>query len=96
MPLILWSSDFNFSDRHRRIHEAQQEGQPVLATDEDLENEGNEFDSAGEESSPPAPAHTMVSMPAMTTMGAPMSIPPAVPTMMAPQMIAPQLLQQQI
>jgi transcription factor STE12 len=86
----------NFRRRHRRIHEAQQDGQPVVATEEDLDNEGNDFDSAGEEASPPAPAHTKVSMPAMTTMGTSMGIPSAVPTMMAPQMIAPQLLQQQI
>ncbi|CAI7579683.1 unnamed protein product [Penicillium pancosmium] len=81
--------------RHRRIHEAQQDGQPALATEEDLENDG-EFDSP--ESSPPAPAHShphsMVNMPAMTSMATPMSI-PAVPGM-ASHMIAPQMLQQQL
>jgi transcription factor STE12 len=84
-------SILTFFVRHRRIHEAQQDGQPPIAHDEDLE-EANDFES-GEESSSPAPAHTMVNMP-MTTMGSSMSMPSAVPTMMAPQMIAPQLLQQ--
>ncbi|KAJ5574015.1 uncharacterized protein N7459_008442 [Penicillium hispanicum] len=98
-PCPYCSKAFSRSDnlaQHRRIHEAQQDGQPALANEEDLENEGNDFDSAGEESSPPEHAHNMVSMPAMTSMATSMSIPPAVPTMVPPQMITPQLLQQQM
>ncbi|KAJ5397518.1 hypothetical protein N7509_005631 [Penicillium cosmopolitanum] len=97
-PCPYCSKAFSRSDnlaQHRRIHEAQQDGQPALATEEDLENDG-EFDSP--ESSPPAPAHphphSMVNMPAMTSMATPMSI-PAVPGM-ASHMIAPQMLQQQL
>ncbi|KAJ5263541.1 hypothetical protein N7478_011146 [Penicillium angulare] len=60
-PCPYCSKAFSRSDnlaQHRRIHEAQQDGQPV-ATEEDLENEENDFESAGEDSSPPAlePAH---------------------------------------
>jgi hypothetical protein len=61
-----------------------------IAHDEDLD-EANDYES-GEESSPPAPAHTMVNMP-MTTMASSMSMSSAVPNMVAPQMITPQLLQ---
>lgn len=89
-----------FALRHRRIHEAQQDGQPALATEEDLENDG-EFDSP--EPSPPAQAHPhdhahhhahgMVNMPAMS-MATTMSIPSV--SGMASHMIAPQMLQQQL
>lgn len=69
-------------------------------SEEELENDGNDFDSA-EESSPPAPesihAPHMVNMPAMTSMAAPMSMPSAVhQNMVGAHMIAPQLLQQQM
>ncbi|KAJ5647474.1 hypothetical protein N7490_003846 [Penicillium lividum] len=102
-PCPYCSKAFSRSDnlaQHRRIHEAQQDGHP-LVSEEDLENDGNEYDSAGEESSPPAPesVHTphMVHMPAMTSMAAPMNMPSAVhPTMIGTHMIAPQLLQQQM
>ncbi|KAJ6092823.1 hypothetical protein N7486_008112 [Penicillium sp. IBT 16267x] len=102
-PCPYCSKAFSRSDnlaQHRRIHEAQQDGQP-LGSEEELENDGNEFDSAGEDSPPPAPepihAPHMVNMPAMTSMAAPMSMPSAVhQTMVGTHMIAPQLLQQQM
>ncbi|KAJ5913386.1 hypothetical protein N7504_002269 [Penicillium tannophilum] len=101
-PCPYCSKAFSRSDnlaQHRRIHEAQQDGQP-LVSEEELENDGNDFDSA-EESSPPAPesihAPHMVNMPAMTSMAAPMSMPSAVhQNMVGAHMIAPQLLQQQM
>ncbi|KAJ6107784.1 hypothetical protein N7523_009107 [Penicillium sp. IBT 18751x] len=92
-PCPYCSKAFSRSDnlaQHRRIHEAQQDGQAPIAPDEDLD-ESNDFES-DEESSPSAPAHTMVNMP-MTTMASSMSMASAVPNMVAPQMIAPQLLQ---
>jgi transcription factor STE12 len=92
-PCPFCSKAFSRSDnlaQHRRIHEAQQDGQVPIAHDEDLD-EANDYES-GEESSPPAPAHTMVNMP-MTTMASSMSMSSAVPNMVAPQMITPQLLQ---
>ncbi|KAJ5176610.1 uncharacterized protein N7482_002487 [Penicillium canariense] len=101
-PCPYCSKAFSRSDnlaQHRRIHEAQHDGQGPMANEDDLENDGNEFDSAGEDSSPPAhPApHNMVQMPAMTSMASSMSMPSAMPAMVhAPQMIAPQLLQQQM
>ena len=79
--------------RHRRIHEAQQDGQPVLANDDELENEVNDFESPGEESLLSDHTHNMISTPAMTTS---MSIASAIPAMVPPHMIAPQLLQQRI
>ncbi|KAJ6001913.1 hypothetical protein N7499_002219 [Penicillium canescens] len=79
--------------QHRRIHEAQQDGQPLVPTDEDLENDENEFSSQRESISPPQPAHTMMNMTNMT-MPAPMTMPSAMPNMVASHMIAPQLLQQ--
>lgn len=84
-------------NRHRRIHEAQQDGQQPLSThEEDLENEENDFGSADEDFSPQDPSlpTSMVNMTSMATMPA-MTMPP-MHTMVAPNMIAPQLLQQQI
>jgi transcription factor STE12 len=96
----LTTSGTNFASRHRRIHEAQQDGQAPIANDDDLENDGNEFESAGEDSSPPAHhvPHTMVQMPPMTSMATSMSMPSAMANMVpaSHQMIAPQLLQQQM
>ncbi|KAJ5149168.1 hypothetical protein N7448_000746 [Penicillium atrosanguineum] len=92
-PCPYCSKAFSRSDnlaQHRRIHEAQQDGHAPIAHDEDLD-EANDFES-DEESSPPAPTHAMVNMP-MTSMSSSMSMPSAVPNMVAPQMIAPQLLQ---
>ncbi|KAJ5689564.1 hypothetical protein N7462_003956 [Penicillium macrosclerotiorum] len=104
-PCPYCSKAFSRSDnlaQHRRIHEAQQDGQAPIATEDDLEieNDGNDFDSAGEDSSPPmhhaAPPH-MVQMPSMTSMATSMSMPSALSTMVpAPQMITSQLLQQQM
>lgn len=82
--------------RHRRIHEAHQDGHTVVPTDEDLENDENEFGSPREELSPVEPAHTMITMPNMTSMAAPMTMPSALTGMATPHMIAPQLLQQQM
>lgn len=82
--------------RHRRIHEAQQDGQSVVQTEEDLEHDEHEFGSPREELSPAEPAHTMINMPNMTSMAAPMSMPSALTGMVTPHMIAPQLLQQQM
>ncbi|KAJ5183087.1 hypothetical protein N7492_000703 [Penicillium capsulatum] len=105
-PCPYCSKAFSRSDnlaQHRRIHEAQQDGQPPIANDDDLENDGNDFDSFDEDSSPPAPAHQMVNMPPMGSMGSmpssmpsSMSMPSAVPSMAHSHMIAPQLLQQHI
>lgn len=102
-PCPYCSKAFSRSDnlaQHRRIHEAQQDGQAPIVNDDDLENDGNDFESAGEDSSPPAhhASHTMVQMPTMTTMATTMSMPSAMSNMVhAPhQMIAPQLLQQQM
>ncbi|KAJ5104990.1 hypothetical protein NUU61_002337 [Penicillium alfredii] len=98
-PCPYCSKAFSRSDnlaQHRRIHEAQQDGHPPLAHDEDLENDGNDFGSPEEEFSPPEHVQGMVPMPTMTTMPAPMSMPSAMTTMVAPHMIAPQLLQQHI
>lgn len=96
----LMTSYTHLASRHRRIHEAQQDGQAPIVNDDDLENDGNDFESAGEDSSPPAhhASHTMVQMPTMTTMATTMSMPSAMSNMVhAPhQMIAPQLLQQQM
>lgn len=90
------------SYRHRRIHEAQQDGQPPLSThEEELENEENEFGSPDEDLSPhdtsiPTSMMNMTTMTSMpTTMATTMSMPP-MHTMVAPNMIAPQLLQQHI
>jgi transcription factor STE12 len=98
--MTLMTSYANLASRHRRIHEAQQDGQAPIANEDDLENDGHEFESAGEDSPPPAhhAPHTMVQMPTMTSMATSMSMPSAMPTMVpAPhQMIAPQLLQQQM
>lgn len=87
-------------NRHRRIHEAQQDGQQqVTSTDEELENEENEFCSPEDVSPPSGPKfipNTVANMANVTSMPSSMSMPPAMSTMMARQMIAPQLLQQQI
>ena len=40
------------SDRHRRTHETQQDGQPLAVSEEDMENEENDFASMDELSSP--------------------------------------------
>ncbi|KAJ5360156.1 hypothetical protein N7517_009347 [Penicillium concentricum] len=96
-PCPYCSKAFSRSDnlaQHRRIHEAQQDGQTIVPTDEDLENDAHEFGSPREEMSPPAPAHTMISMPNMTSMAAPLSMPSALTGMPSSHMIAPQLLQQ--
>ncbi|KAJ6164461.1 hypothetical protein N7470_003133 [Penicillium chermesinum] len=105
-PCPYCSKAFSRSDnlaQHRRIHEAQQDGQAPVVDEEDLENDGEEFDSPNEDSPPPtSEPHSMVNMPtmtsmtSMTSMAAPMTIPSTVPNMMAPHMIAPQLLQQHI
>ncbi|KAJ5518862.1 Zinc finger C2H2 [Penicillium expansum] len=96
-PCPYCSKAFSRSDnlaQHRRIHEAQQDGQTIVPTDEDLENDAHEFGSPREEMSPPEPAHTMISMPNMTSMAAPLSMPSALTGMPTSHMIAPQLLQQ--
>lgn len=82
------------STRHRRIHEAQQDGQSIVPLDDDLENDENDYDSSREDMSPPEPAHAMINMTNMTTMPTPMSMPSSMSGMVAPHMIAPQLLQQ--
>ena len=85
-------------DRHRRIHEAQQDGQPPLPVpEEDLENEDNDFNSNDEGSSPSdmVPS-TVINPPSMVSMPPAMTMPPTMHPMVAPHMIAPQLLQQQI
>lgn len=84
--------------RHRRIHEAQQDGQqPVSSNEDDLENEENDFGSADEDLSPEDTSipTSMINMTSMTSMPPSMSMPP-MHTMVAPNMIAPQLLQQHI
>lgn len=93
-----FSQDANLPYRHRRIHEAQQDGQqPLSGHEEDLENEENGFGSAEEGSSPSeSVSGAMVNVPGMTTMPSAMTLPSAMPTMVAPHMIAPQLLQQQL
>ncbi|KAJ5461276.1 uncharacterized protein N7458_002828 [Penicillium daleae] len=102
-PCPYCSKAFSRSDnlaQHRRIHEAQQDGQAPITNEDDLENDGNDFESAGEDSSPPAhhAPHTMVQMPTMTSMPTSMSMASGIPTMVpaSHQMIAPQLLQQQM
>ncbi|KAJ5099388.1 hypothetical protein N7532_006389 [Penicillium argentinense] len=98
-PCPYCSKAFSRSDnlaQHRRIHEAQHDGQPALTAEEDIENDANDFDSQGEDSSPPAHPEHMVNMPPMTTMATTMSIPSAMPNMVASHMIAPQMLQQQM
>lgn len=87
--------------RHRRTHEAQQDGQPLSGSysEEELENEENEFGSAGELSSPEEPIHpASIGISAMNV-PAPSSLvgihhhynqpPPS-------QMVQPQMLQQQM
>jgi hypothetical protein len=84
--------------RHRRTHEAQQDGQPLSASysEEDLENDENDFGSAGELSSPEEPMHP-------ASMGMSMSVP--APSQLVgmqhhynqqppSQMVHPQMLQQ--
>ncbi|KAM0091617.1 hypothetical protein ACP6JD_004997 [Aspergillus fumigatus] len=83
--------------RHRRIHEAQQDGQQPLPThDEDLENEENELGSDRESSPGEAIPSSMANVMGLTSMPSTMPLTSSMPSMMAPQMIAPQLLQQQI
>ncbi|GAB1200599.1 hypothetical protein APSETT444_009973 [Aspergillus pseudonomiae] len=84
--------------RHRRIHEAQQDGQqPLHAQDEDLDNEDNELGSQDEGSSPSESIpSTVVNVSTVTSMPSAMTLPSAMSTMMAPHMVAPQLLQQQM
>lgn len=85
-----------YTERHRRIHEAHQDGQqPPGANEEEFENEGNELDDADENSSvSQCVPCTMVSASSVTSIPS-MNMPSAM-SMMAPQMIAPQLLQQRI
>ncbi|GMF75848.1 unnamed protein product [Aspergillus oryzae] len=91
-------SAMNKAERHRRIHEAQQDGQqPLHVQDEDLENEDNELGSQDEGSSPSESIpSTVVNVSTVTSMPSTMTLPSAMPTMMAPHMVAPQLLQQQM
>ena len=88
----------NPGDRHRRIHEAQQDGQqPLSGHEDDLENEENGFVSPDEGSSPSeSVSGTVINVPGMTSMPSAMTLPSAMPTMVAPHMIAPQLLQQHL
>ena len=86
--------------RHRRTHEAQQDGQPHSGSysEEDLENDENDFGSAGELSSPDEPMHP-------ASMGMSMNV-PAPSTLVGmqhhynqpppSQMVQPQMLQQQM
>ncbi|KAJ5723900.1 hypothetical protein N7488_001935, partial [Penicillium malachiteum] len=110
-PCPYCSKAFSRSDnlaQHRRIHEAQQDGQPAVATEEDLEHEEHEFESAGEDSSPPAPepapthshahahAHAshMVNMPAMPAMTS-MAAPMSIPSA-APTMVGTHMIAPQL
>lgn len=100
-PCPYCSKAFSRSDnlaQHRRIHEAQQDGQAPIGNEDDLENDGNEFESAGEESSSPMHhvPHSMVQMPPMNSMTTSMTMATSMPTMVTSThpMIAPQLLQQ--
>lgn len=83
--------------RHRRIHEAQQDGQ--LLNEEDLDNEDNDSVSHDEEEPPESLHHAVPGVSAVTSMP---SMPSSIPlqstmgTMMTPHMIAPQLLQQHL
>ncbi|PWY70210.1 STE-domain-containing protein [Aspergillus heteromorphus CBS 117.55] len=100
-PCPYCNKAFSRSDnlaQHRRIHEAQQDGQqPIASHDEDFDNEDNGFGSADEGSSPSESVHgTMVNVPGMTSMPPAMTLPSAMPAMVAPHMIAPQLLQQHL
>lgn len=81
--------------RHRRIHEAHQDGQPPAGNEDDYENEDNELGPGGHSSAAHSVPHTMVNVNSVTSMPS-MNMPSAMSTMMGPQMIAPQLLQQQI
>lgn len=86
--------------RHRRIHEAHQDGQQLSGTnEEDFENEDNEeneFGFADENSSPAHPAPGAMVNPNSVASTPPVNMSSAMPTMMPPQMVAPQLLQQHI
>ncbi|KAF7630102.1 hypothetical protein AFLA_010731 [Aspergillus flavus NRRL3357] len=100
-PCPYCNKAFSRSDnlaQHRRIHEAQQDGQqPLHVQDEDLENEDNELGSQDEGSSPSESIpSTVVNVSTVTSMPSTMTLPSAMPTMMAPHMVAPQLLQQQM
>jgi transcription factor STE12 len=100
-PCPYCNKAFSRSDnlaQHRRIHEAQQDGQQPPTQDDDLDNEENDYGSPEEGSSPSESLpSTMVNVPNVTSMPSAMtSLPSALPTMVAPHMIAPQLLQQQI
>ncbi|KAF7719580.1 Sexual development transcription factor SteA-like protein [Penicillium ucsense] len=100
-PCPYCSKAFSRSDnlaQHRRIHEAQQDGQAPMGNEDDLENDGNDFESAGEETTSPVHhvPHSMVQMPSMHPMAPSMTMATSMPTMVASThpMIAPQLLQQ--
>ncbi|KAE8165005.1 STE like transcription factor-domain-containing protein [Aspergillus tamarii] len=100
-PCPYCNKAFSRSDnlaQHRRIHEAQQDGQqPLHAQDEDLDNEDNELGSQDEGSSPSESIpSTVVNVSTVTSMPSTMTLPSALPAMMAPHMVAPQLLQQQM
>jgi transcription factor STE12 len=99
-PCPYCNKAFSRSDnlaQHRRIHEAQQDGQQPLPThDEDLENEENELGSDRESSPGEAIPSSMANVMGLTSMPSTMPLTSSMPSMMAPQMIAPQLLQQQI
>ncbi|KAI2794083.1 Transcription factor steA [Penicillium oxalicum] len=73
-------------------------GQAPIGNEDDLENDGNEFESAGEESSSPMHhvPHSMVQMPPMNSMTTSITMATSMPTMVTSThpMIAPQLLQQ--
>jgi transcription factor STE12 len=82
--------------RHRRIHEAQHDGQPPFTHEDDLENDAHDFGSPEDDMSPPAHAQNMIHVPHMAPIPGSMSVPSAMQTVVAPHMIAPQLLQQQL
>jgi len=87
------------NNRHRRTHEAQQDGQPHSGSysEEDLENDENDFGSAGELSSPDEAMHPASMGMSSMSVPAPSSLvgmqhhynqpPPS-------QMVRPQMLQQ--
>lgn len=81
------------SPRHRRIHEAQHDGQSIDPIDDELEGEDDISEEEIGELSPIA-SHAMINMPHVPPGSAPISLPSTMSGMGGQHMIAPQLLQQ--